>query len=50
MTNFKRVRSDANLEERNESPDATKRTMARPRFDHAQFGDSAVADETPGLR
>lgn len=31
-SNFKKVRSDVNLEARNESPDATKRTMQRPRF------------------
>ena len=44
------MRSDANLDERNESPDAARRAMARPRFDRAQFGDSAIADETPGFR
>ena len=50
-TNFKKVRSDVNLNERNESPDAAKRTLARPRFDQAQFkvgGD--VEDGMAGLR
>jgi hypothetical protein len=36
-SNFKKVRSDLNLDVRNESPDAGGRRMARPRFDQSKI-------------